>query len=55
MSLARINTVKQYWEEETNFTPITCVMSGNHFQARSTKLLFVDNLSVTDEEKQNKL
>ena len=55
MGLARTNSVRQYWEVETNYTPVTDVMSRNRFRDILTKLHFVDNETVTDDEKKDRL
>ena len=55
MDLARTNSVRQYWEVETNYTPVTDAMSRNRFRDILTKLHFVDNETVADDEKKDRL
>ena len=55
MGLVRMAGVRAYWENGTNYQPVSGVMSRNRFQLLLTIIHFVDNLAMTDEEKADKL
>ena len=55
MGLVKMNGVRQYWEHGTKYSPVCDVMSRNRFRTILTMLHFVDNLSVSSEEKKDKL
>ena len=43
--------VRQYWAMETNYEPVSGVMSQNRFESLLRALHFVDNSSISDEDK----
>ena len=55
MGLMKAASVRQYWECETSYPPVSDVMSRNRFQLLLTKLHFVNNLTVSDDDKKDKL
>ncbi|XP_067940667.1 piggyBac transposable element-derived protein 3-like [Watersipora subatra] len=56
MGLVRMSSVRQYWEIETSHPPFSTAIGRNRFRDLLTKLHVVNNLTVSDENKQkNKL
>ncbi|XP_067940611.1 piggyBac transposable element-derived protein 3-like [Watersipora subatra] len=56
MGLIRMNSVRQYWGNESAYEPVCQIMSRNRFQSLVYSLHFVDNMSVSEDEKrQNKV
>lgn len=55
MGLVKMSSVRQYWESESNYEPVSGVMSRNRFQLLLRSLHFVDNLNVSDDDKKDKL
>lgn len=55
MGLVRMSSTRQYWEMGSTFEPVSSVMSRNRFQHLVTLIHFVDNTTVSDETKKDKL
>ncbi|XP_055005274.1 piggyBac transposable element-derived protein 3-like [Boleophthalmus pectinirostris] len=55
MGIVQMPGVWVYWETDTRYGPIADVMTRNRFQCLLSSIHFVDNLTVTDEQKQDKL
>ncbi|XP_067940417.1 piggyBac transposable element-derived protein 3-like [Watersipora subatra] len=55
MGLVRMSSVRQYWKQGTNYVPVSSVMPRNRFQQLATQLYFVNNSSILDEQKKDKL
>lgn len=55
MGLVQMNSVRQYWENETYYEPVSGVMSRNRFTLLLRSLHFVDNMAVTEEEKKDRV
>ena len=55
MELVRMPSSRMYWENDTRHAPVADIMSRNRFLNIIAKLHFVDNLSVTEKQQQDKL
>ena len=55
MGLVRMSSVRQYWEAESSYEPVSGVMARNRFQHLLTQRHFVDNATATEDEKKDKL
>ncbi|XP_038136316.1 piggyBac transposable element-derived protein 3-like [Cyprinodon tularosa] len=55
MGLVQMSGSRMYWETDTRHPPIADVMPRNRFQSLLTKLHFVNNLTVSEIEKRDKL
>ena len=55
MGLARMPGHRMYWETDTRYPPVADVMSRNRFQALLSSLHVVNNLTVPETEKKDKL
>ena len=55
MGLVEMNAVRMYWEKETRYPPVADVMSRNRFQLILSMIHFVDNESVADVTKKDRL
>ncbi|KAL0151442.1 hypothetical protein M9458_053228 [Cirrhinus mrigala] len=55
MGLMQMSGVRMYWETDTRYTPASDVMSRNRFQSLLTSLHFINNLTVSEMEKKDKL
>ncbi|KAF3856671.1 hypothetical protein F7725_017394 [Dissostichus mawsoni] len=55
MGLVQMSAVRMYWEKDTQYSPVSDVMSRNRFQYLLTSLHFVNNLKVSEMEKKDKL
>jgi len=55
MGLVRMDSIRQYWETDSRYDPVASVMSRNRFQKLLMNLHFVDNLSIKNDEKADKL
>ncbi|KAF3849918.1 hypothetical protein F7725_019637 [Dissostichus mawsoni] len=53
--LVQMSGVRMYWETDTRYSPVSDVMSRNRFQYLWTSLHFVNNLTVSEMEKKDKL
>lgn len=51
----QMSGVCMYWETDTRYTSVSVVMPHNRFQSLLTSLLFVNNLTVSETEKKDKL
>ncbi len=51
MGLVQMSGIRAYWENGTNHEPVSGVMSRNRFQLLVTVIHFVNNLTVTDDDK----
>nr|XP_039269135.1 piggyBac transposable element-derived protein 3-like [Styela clava] len=51
MGIVQMPSVRMYWETSTFYEPVSGVMSRNRFQTLLRTLHFVDNLTVSDNEK----
>ena len=47
--------VRMYWETDTQYPPVSDVMARNRFQYLLISLYFVNNLTVSEMEKKDKL
>ncbi|XP_067939618.1 piggyBac transposable element-derived protein 3-like [Watersipora subatra] len=52
MGLVRMSSVRQYWEIETSYPPVSTAICRNRFRDLLTKLHVVNNLTASDENKQ---
>ena len=55
MGLAEMPAIRKYWEKETRYPPVTEVMSRNRFQVLHSLIHFVDNETVSEETKKDRL
>ena len=55
MGLVQMPNLRSYWENELFFTSVANVMARNHFLKLLTLLHFVNNNSVKEEDKSDKL
>ncbi|XP_033946515.1 piggyBac transposable element-derived protein 3-like [Pseudochaenichthys georgianus] len=55
MGLVQMSGVRMYWETDTRYSPVSDVMARNRFQYLLTSLHFVNNLTVSEMEKKDKL
>lgn len=55
MGLVQMAGKRMYWETDTRHAPVADVMPRNRFQSLLTSLHFVNNLTVSDTEKRDKL
>ena len=55
MELVKMPSSRMYWETDTRHAPVADIMSRNRFLNIIAKLHFVDNLSVTEKQQQDKL
>lgn len=55
MRLVKMSGVLNYWENETVYQPVCSVMGSNRFRALVANLPFVDNMTVTDDQKKDKV
>ena len=57
MGIVQMPGIRVYWEKDTRYGPVSDVMSTcrNRFQALLTSIHFVDNETVLDEQKKDKL
>uniref|UniRef100_A0A3Q2TYY1 PiggyBac transposable element-derived protein domain-containing protein n=1 Tax=Fundulus heteroclitus TaxID=8078 RepID=A0A3Q2TYY1_FUNHE len=55
MGLVQMSGSRMYWETDTRHPPIADVMPRNRFQSPLTKLHFVNNFTVSEIEKRDKL
>lgn len=55
MGLTQMSGVRMYWETDSQYTPISDVMSRNRFQSLLTSLHSVNNLTVSETQKKDKL
>ncbi|XP_033973808.1 piggyBac transposable element-derived protein 3-like [Trematomus bernacchii] len=55
MGLVQMSGVRMYWETDTRYSPVADVMARNRFQYLLTSLHFVNNLTVSEMEKKDKL
>ena len=55
MALVEMPSIRMYWEKETRYPPVTEVMSRNRFQLLLSLIHFVDNETVSEETKKDRL
>ncbi|KAJ3582412.1 hypothetical protein NHX12_000640, partial [Muraenolepis orangiensis] len=55
MGLVQMAGTRMYWETETRYSPVADVMPRNRFQSLLTSLHFVNNMTVSETEKKDKL
>jgi hypothetical protein len=55
MGLVQMPRVRAYWETESRFSPIADAISRNRFEKIATMIHFVNNLTVTEEQKKDKV
>eukprot|EP00064_Thunnus_orientalis_P009190 superscaffoldBa00001154_g9213 len=55
MGLTHMSGIRMYWETDTRYPPVADVMPCNRFQSLLTSLHFVNNLTVSETEKKDKL
>ena len=55
MGLVQMAGSRMYWETETRYPPVADVMPRNRFQTMLTSLHLVNNLTVSETEKKDKL
>ncbi|KAL7870991.1 hypothetical protein SRHO_G00084880 [Serrasalmus rhombeus] len=55
MGLMQMSGVRMYRETDTRYTPVSDVMPRNRFQSLLTSLHFVNNLTVSEAQKKDKL
>ncbi|CAB4023629.1 Hypothetical predicted protein [Paramuricea clavata] len=55
MGLVEMPSIRMYWEKETRYPPVTEVMSRNRFQLLLSLIHFVDNETVSEETKKDRL
>ena len=55
MGLVQMPGSRMYWETDTRYPPVADVMPRNRFQALLTSLHLVNNLTVSETEKKDKL
>ena len=51
MGLVRMASVRQYWESESSYEPVSGVMSRNRFELLCTMIHFINNASIDDQAK----
>ncbi|XP_067949966.1 piggyBac transposable element-derived protein 3-like [Watersipora subatra] len=52
MGLVRMSSIRQYWESESSYGPVSDIMSRNRFEALLFSLHFVDNMAMSEEVRQ---
>ncbi|XP_060927134.1 piggyBac transposable element-derived protein 3-like [Limanda limanda] len=55
MGLVQMAGTRMYWETETRYSPVADVMPRNRFRSLLTSLHFVNNMTVSETEKKDKL
>lgn len=55
MGLVQMPRVRVYWETDSRFPPIADAISRNRFEKIATMIHFINNMSVTDDQKKDKL
>ena len=55
MGLVQMAGTRMYWETETRYSPVADVMPRNRFQSLLTSLHFVNNMTVSETQKKDKL
>ena len=55
MGLVQMAGTRMYWETDTRNSPVADVMSRNRFQSLLTTLHFMNNSTVSETEKRDKL
>lgn len=55
MGLVQMPRVRAYWETDSRYPPIADAISRNRFEKIATMIHFINNMSVTDDQKKDKL